>query len=101
MTDLPTLLADIEAAKEPSREIEITIWRQVEGGLPDKMPLAWIAHYTRSMDDALALFDRLLSGADYQINGDGNWCRAKIVAPPKPIRGKTDRPEEEMSRRTT
>lgn len=116
MPDLLALLADIEAAKTPSRELDARLLCALEAPegsfveqnkysdkfcifeAPVRMWLVVKERPTKREHDALALFDRLLSGADYQLIGGGNWCRFRIIAsPPKAgdacVDASADRPD--------
>jgi len=83
MTTLPALLERVRAATGPDRELDLLIWKLLVWKTPWNHELHKTELFTRSIDAALALVERMLPGAFDSVGKDeeegGHWWAADLL----------------------
>lgn len=65
---LESIIARLDAATGPDRELDTAIWRALDNGVADKTPLPWLCLYTERLDSVLGLVDKKLPGWTWTLH---------------------------------
>lgn len=91
---IEALIERVAGATGPDREIDIALWRALDGGENDyavgRLPLPWLCTYTSSIDAALGLVERLLPGWEWLVSTSRErqayWAEVHEVVPKGELR---------------
>lgn len=93
MRDLANLLQRVECAAGYDRGLDVVLWRELAGGGGDhaagREPLPWLHNYTSSIDDALALVERIYPGEGVVLETHGKNIAGIGQSGQYPARGAT------------